>query len=312
MTSVEKVSSIKEPSFDFFSSIICVGWFHSRNLDGIQLLAKTKSLPIFYADDEKEFLSDLNKYFRHSLVLVGNDVFDPPADTTHYYLFGPHIFPHHIKRHTQSVFFNTLCTWVSRKYELVKPSLNLVKIPFPLALPKNEPFSVENRKNVLIYIKNREDTLSFWNPVHKHFKDIFRVFRYGQYVREEYLEYLKTCKYSIFLNGSESQGFAILESFHMGVPAIICDLEYYKENQPYPFILGIDFYKDIKETLEATAVPWFSKNCGAIVKNVDDLENAISYMETNWKTLNPSEEVGKAFSVERFYARLVKLFFKKK
>ena len=49
----------------------------------------------------------------------------------------------------------------------------------------------------------------------------YRIFKYGSYKEEDYINYLQTCKYGIWIGTHESQGFGLQEVLSCDVPLLV-------------------------------------------------------------------------------------------
>ena len=154
-------------------------------------------------------------------------------------------------------------TW-QQEFKFTK--LPMKAIPF--GVDTNRFIGNDTKNNIIVYYKSREPSefkklIEFLNK--KKLK--YRVFNYQQkYQEEDFLNYLKTCKYGIVLGRHESQGFAIQEMLSCNIPLLIWGSKLRKQEYP-----NIPFYNLVKS--EVSTVPYWSDDCGELFHEFSEIEN---------------------------------------
>ena len=107
--------------------------------------------------------------------------------------------------------------------------------------------------DALVYFKRRrkpelEEVLCLL----KNYNQTFRLLEYGKYSPKELHLACSQCKYSVVLDGTESQGIAIESIMSSNLPMFVLDQIYLGE------------FEDLKiqESLQVTSVPYWGEMCG--------------------------------------------------
>lgn len=96
------------------------------------------------------------------------------------------------------------------------------------------------------------------------------VITYGNYQESKYKQLLNTCKFGIFLTGTESQGIAYMEALSSGVPLYVIDInEFFYKRQNYKFI-----------GKNVSAAPYFDDRCGIKCPNLSRLLEFVEKKDT--------------------------------
>lgn len=227
------------------------------------------------------------------------------------FIFGPHfsVFPNNIVRKFNNIHNNAIYIQPSQ------PSVDTWQKEFKFkALPmKAMPFGVDTnrfignekstRNNIVVYYKSRDPAeikllINFLNN-----KNLtYRIFSYQQkYKEENFLSYLKTCKYGIVLGRHESQGFAIQEMLSCDIPLLVWGVTL--RNQEYPYVKE---YINIKSGV--STVPYWSDKCGELFFNHTDLENSFDKFIGKLDTYKPRKFILDNLSIEKCAEKWNKLF----
>jgi len=172
-----------------------------------------------------------------------------------------------------------------------------------------EKFNVgtENRDatNVLIYFKKRIPELltkTIEIVKRKGFNPI--VIKYGSYSEDEYITALRVCSFGIWIGISESQGIGLQEALASNLPLIVVNVNSFWDEFPkpsYPFPRKLKYFKP-------TSAPYFNKECGVLIDTIEELDNAISCINSNLVCYNPSEYINQEVSLEKQANELLNLF----
>ncbi len=83
-------------------------------------------------------------------------------------------------------------------------------------------------------------------------KQSYKILLYGNYSELEFKQALKNCRYSVVLDGTESQGIALQEIMSSNLPMFVFDQIYLGETSDIA----------LRENLRVTSVPYWNDICG--------------------------------------------------
>ena len=266
---------------------------HHKNAESIQ---KYTNLQITYAHQVNEiYQMDLSKY---------DIVFSPcdPINTGMYpnvkFVFGPHfsVFPEEHKMKLlignnmiyiqPSEWAVSACTTAKLSY--TPNNVRFMVVPFGVDTEKyNSVNPLTKRTKVFVYCKSR-------NP-----DDYNKVFHYQRrYSGEEYLEYLHQAKYGIWIDGHESQGFALQEALSCNIPLLVWNVS--SMNQEYG-----QSYDDIP----ATTIPYWDVRCGEYFYEFKQMPDKFKQFQLNMdcQKYRPREYILENLSVAVCEQRFMKM-----
>jgi hypothetical protein len=150
----------------------------------------------------------------------------------------------------------------------------------------------KNESFVLIYFKNR-NKIDLDYVVQKLVeKNIpYRIFAYGAYEEFEYLESIRAAKYAIWLSGTESQGFAIMEALSTSLPILVLDCLNINDNVLDETIVSRPRFPKTFYKILATSSPYFDERCGLKIYLISEIDQAINEMEKKLPQFNPREYI---------------------
>lgn len=226
-----------------------------------------------------------------------------PIDTSKYpnkkFIFGPHfsVFPDDKLKFINNVNNNSIYIQPSEQVMNIWKSLGAEKyiplkvFPFPVNTDK-----FNNVDNIFIYFKRRHPSeliqiLQFIKNKNVNYK----VFNYLKgYDEDEYLGYLKNCKYGIILDAHESQGFAIQEALSCNVPLLVWSSK--KMGDEFD---GFDYtYKNNEGEIDMISVPYWDKRCGEIFYDSQNLEITYNIFISRLNSYKPREFIMENLSLE--------------
>jgi hypothetical protein len=169
-------------------------------------------------------------------------------------------------------------------------------------LPERPPLS--RKPPVLLYYKHR----SPWElaKVEKTLREKgieFHTLVYGAYKQHEYLRFLQTHAYVVWLGCSEGQGLAMGEALAMNVPLLVIDACSLFDTYP----LSYAFPQRLK-SFRTTSAPYFDSRCGIVIDNWQSLSPALDKMQDSWRDFQPREFVRENLSLELQASRFVNFF----
>ncbi len=320
--------------------IICAGWLHDRNAEGLEKGCKLKGIKLERVADVAAARKALE-----STVAAGGSIDDHVVWLTNSYvepndgifarvrlLYGPHNFvlPEgplaanggsagggggggDVGRFPNARF---LCPseWVRDGYlecgGLIAP---MICSPFGLDTDQFAPAGARG-DDILVYFKYRSEAdlhavlteVGRLNKSREKPREV-RVFRYGSYARDEYRNALRQCAYGIWIGGHESQGFALQEALSSGVPLLV-----WTAHSMYDELdkLGRPVFEEHKKKglkLAATTVPYWDDRCGSIVHDLDGLAATLPKFDETFRRFDPRAYVLQHLSIPAAIQKLAAL-----
>lgn len=229
------------------------------------------------------------------------------------FIFGPQFWVLPDKNHpffTQSraehanrCLFTCLSDWIMNMWnEMLDISKsNIPFIPLPFGLDIQQSTKTEIDYDCIIYVKRRHPSLV------DHVKTVveanslrYRVFTYGSYERNDYLNTLRKTRFVIWVGSHESQGFGVEECLATGTPILVYDVTSMKDEYENGYS-----YQDHSENLLATTVPYWDSRCGMIVKtNQEFIDTFGSFLE-KLDSFRPSDYIKETLSDEVCFKRFL-------
>lgn len=184
-----------------------------------------------------------------------------------------------------------------KRYDICS-GLNLEELPFGVDTEKFAPNGCE-RSNVFIYFKHRDPSdLQYIKDTLNRFGIAYRVFEYGYYNEDDYLNFLQTCKYGIWLGAHESQGFALQEALSTDVPLLVWSVTALNQEHGYYYPPGIP----------ATTIPYWNPKCGEVFYNKDEF--VLSLQKIMVGSYKPRDFILNNLSIEICENRFIELIVK--
>jgi len=183
----------------------------------------------------------------------------------------------------KSILFNTLSPWLKKLFDTYAPhpKINYITLPFPVDTERFQP--TKKDKKFFVYIKHVESqrVQAISNLVHDFSYLLHNyescIFTYGSYKEDDYLNYIRTAEFGIWVDAHESQGFALEEALSCNCPLFIYDILSVKDEctddgtHPMAYFQG---------DLPATSASYFDETCGVICKEEESLHNMfISFLQ---------------------------------
>lgn len=306
--------------------ILIIGHLHHKNKQGLIKI-------LDHLNIHHQFVSGLTS----DLTSQYNIIYSPsqPINISLYpnnlFIFGPHfsVFPDNnqlasiqdiINSSNSSDSSNILynrCVYIQpseqtvnlwKKYNANK-YLSLKSFPFPVDTEIFAPsrnILDTNKTNIFIYYKRRHPIELNYIKTQiedNNYKNQYRVFDYVQrYDENDYLNYIRTCKFGIILDAHESQGFAIQEALSCNIPLLVWSTrtmgQEYCNNYTYP-----------NNTDILSTVPYWDYRCGEIFYNLDDYINTYNIFIDNIEKniYKPREYILETLSLQPCAERFINL-----
>ena len=276
--------------------------YHHKNKKGMEMICEYLGYDILYGT-----IADIPKV---------NVIYSPsrPLNVANYpekkFIFGPHlsIFPdsklQQINNKNNSVYIQpspwARDVWINKDAEKYLP---MKSFPFPVETEKFKPtINKSERKNVFVMFKHRKpEELQF---VEKHLKEkniAFRCFRYNGYKEDDYVKYLQTCKYGIWIGRHESQGFALEEALSCDVPLLVWSVTNMRQQHGWtgcPDVPG-------------TTIAFWDERCGEYFENQEDFEKTYETFLNKVDNYKPREFIETTVSVKQCAENFTKIFLNK-
>jgi hypothetical protein len=170
--------------------------------------------------------------------------------------------------------------------------------------------SETDNNSVLVYFKNRNPNLL--EEVTNKLKKVrlnFVLFEYGEYEEEAFLKAVKSSKFGVWIGGSESQGYALLEALSCNLPLLVIDIKDISEVRTHKnkslFSKKAQVYF---EGINISSVPYFNKNCGLVINGMSDFEEKLTFMNLNYHSFEPRAYILEHFTLESTTKNLIQYF----
>lgn len=248
---------------------------------------------------------ELTDFSRAQVVFSADKYFPPEQHKDKKFVFGPHfcVIPNSdvlALQKSGGIYNNMVYIQPSRacitlwEKDFHCKNLKMKVYPFGVDTEKFNP-SFEDipskRTNVFLYYKRRDPSeLKFLTDFLAEKGITFRQFTYGQYTEKDYIEYLSTCKYGIWLGSHESQGFALQEALAMNVPLLVWSTRYMSQEYPYSAE-----YKNFSTI--TTSIPYWENSCGKYFFHKEELEEAWKIFIDNLTLYEPRPYIEKNLSL---------------
>ena len=149
-------------------------------------------------------------------------------------LYGPHhsVFPEGAlcgsrnEEWSSRCVYTTLSDWNYKVFQefCANPAIPYAPLPFGLNPAIEDKSRYPKTMDCLVYYKRRDpEHLKYVTEVLKEKGLAFRVFSYGSYKNENYMEALKYVKFVVWIGSTESQGFSCQECLLSNIPILLWD-----------------------------------------------------------------------------------------
>jgi len=280
--------------------IYVVGNWHQKNKKGLELLQHTQ--PWKGEQDGIILVNhlDLSILQNHDRVIFGPGVdFKQALDYCKTY------------QGDKPIIFNALSPWNKNLYDIYAPNpkVNYIALPFPVDVDKFRP--VDKKKRFFIYVKHveKERVEQISNLLHQYSnlldKYEYRTFRYGSYQEDDYLYYIQSAQFGIWIDAHESQGFALEEALSCDCPLFVYDITSMKDECEDS---GNHPWAHVPFDLPATSASYFDDSCGIICKEKESLHNMFASFLQIIPCYTPRQFVLDHLTTTQFIERLQNIF----
>lgn len=283
---------------------------HHKNVEGIERMCKSMSIMFEKTNDRNRLNTVDYDYLWLPLIFVSPD--DIPENV--YILYGPQyfVFPDNSwlsgprnEKWSKRCVFTVLSEWncIVHKEFIQESVIQMKAIPFGV----NDAISCERIfppiYDCIIYFKNRYPSL-LENVVSSKGL-IYRVFSYGSYSNDDFLNSLRQSKFCIWIGSHESQGFAFQECMMTNTPMLVLDAtsmfdEYNGHNMIYSSLLGT-------KELKATSATCWTDECGEKC-TLDNFLEKLELIQSRFESYNPRKVIVEQRSDKVCMERLLQSF----
>jgi len=240
----------------------------------------------------------------YDIIWAPLDWIDPDRYPQSKILFGPHFFvfpdPSHPlftrmkPEHASRCVYLCLSDWNVQVHKqfISQPIIPFVAIPFGLDIPY-KPKATEMEYDCILYYKAR-------HPSHldQCIQEVqkrglrYKIYRYGSYERNEYLDTLRKTRFVIWIGSHESQGFGFEECLATGTPIYTYDVISMKDE----YVNSSYLYSHIPYPLYATSAPYWDERCGLKVYSIDELKGRFDEFIAALPTYRPADYVSETLT----------------
>ena len=220
------------------------------------------------------------------------------------FIFGPHfsIFPNDKLKIIEgpNAVYNLLSSWIINIWSKNTDYCNVKFIALPFGIDTNK--FLPNQKLVqknrcFLYFKRRNPTqLAFLMNVLINNHIEYKIFKYGEYNENDYIEYLKTCEFGFWLDAHESQGFALQEALSINIPLLVWNVKFMSQE-----------YGSNYQNYEATTIPYWNEQCGEYFYEQNEFEDKYKLFMNKLKTYEPRQYILNNLSMEVCEQKLIDL-----
>jgi hypothetical protein len=275
--------------------------FHHKNKKGLEIICDYLGYNLVYGTEQDIPDADV--------IYCPSRPFNAGKYPNKRFVFGPHlsIFPDNklrsIQNKNNSIYIQpspwARDVWINWKSMDTESLIPVKSFPFPVEVDLFKPEPNAVKENIFVMFKHRNPKeLKFIENYLNNNKVSYKTFRYGGYKQDDYIKYLKTCKYGIWIGRHESQGFALEESLSCNVPLLVWNVSNMRQQHGWngcPDVYGI-------------TIPFWDKTCGEYFYKEEEFEETYNKFLKNLDSYNPREFILNTVSVEQCAENFKKLF----
>jgi len=279
--------------------------YHHKNKKGLEMICQYLNYNLIYGSE--------NDIPNADVIYCPSLPFNASKYSNKRFVFGPHlsIFPDNklrsIENKNNSVYIQPSSwardVWTNWKDMDAEKLIPIKSFPFPVEVDLFKPDEHQIKENVLVMFKYRKNIeLNFIETQLKCKNESYRIFRYGSYKEEDYVKYLETCKYGIWIGTHESQGFGLQEALSCNVPLLVWSVTNMNQQENWRGA------PDVK----ATTIGYWSKTCGEYFYKEDEFEKTFQIFLQNLNNYKPREFILNTVSVKQCADNFERVFLNKK
>ena len=265
---------------------------HPKNRESMERMCKVWNIEFEATNDRSKCNAEDVTILWLPMVWISPDEF--PGK---FILYGPHhfVFPEgpivgpRNEEWSKRCVYTALSDWNVEVFKEFAPEtvIPIVPLKFGVNPAIEDCKSFPKTLDCIVYFKRR-------NPAHlQHCIQTlqllgltYRVFSYGSYKNQEYMDALKTTKFCIWIGTHESQGFAFQECLASNVPILCWDATTMYEELKSDGTAEYERLRGQKQLKSTTATCW-SNCCGRIIYTANELHTTISDMVNTYTKFTP-------------------------
>ena len=290
------------------------GWIHPKNYDAIKRMCNVYNIEFEETTSvERIMLGDYD-------MLLSTKIFIDPAIIPPHIkiIFGPHffVFPSDpiVGKYRDGLekrcVYNTLSEWNKKVHYEIAPDIIMPLVAFPFGVDTEYYKPLETRVieyDCTLYFKHRSiDIINATINLLEHKNLRYNIIVYGKYNQDDYIKKIRTSKFMVVIDGHESQGFALQEAMSCNTPLLVVDATTMYDEMADG--LHSTYHSYYPKQLAATSVPYWSDECGIKIQKLDQLDNALDTMLTNYTKYNPRKYVENNLSDKICMKRIMDYF----
>lgn len=262
-----------------------------NTIRGLELIGVNVNLNGDIAEFDSNWIHDDLRAYAHAIAIEKPILFGPNL------VANPQELPFFWRKPANGSICLVPSEWVAKAWNSCFRSDGLVIKAWAAGIDTNtfSPIQKDDDQNepfVLIYFKNRNKLELDYVVQKLAEKNIaYRIFAYGAYDEFKYLESLRSAKYAIWLSGTESQGFAMMEALSANLPILNIDCLNINYNVLDETIVTKPRFPKEFSKIRASSSPYFDERCGLIIELISGVDQAINEMEMKLSQYNPREYI---------------------
>jgi hypothetical protein len=290
--------------------LLHIGGGHPRNVEFIQRACRLFNIAYIHTDN---FNFEDESY---DIIWSPMGWINPDKYPHSKIIFGPQfwVFPNSSEplftqanpEHSKRCIYVCLSDWIQKVFtEFVPESQQVIPfVPIPFGLDVVSKPKGEIELDCIIYFKARHPAILGSCKAFVESKGLrYKVYQYGSYSREEYLDTLTKTKFAIWIGSHESQGFALQECLATGTPIYLWDVTSMKDEWYSGFS-----YQGHSERLLATSAPYWSDECGLKVYSQMEFETRFDEFCSRLTTYQPAQYVQRTLTDRVCFQRFLDAF----
>lgn len=278
------------------------GDWHHKNAHSLELLNRYENVSVKEWNGERDGIILCNHLDTNVIENYENVVLGPGID----FFQGLHFFKNY--NGERKIIFNGLSSSIVDLHNIyaVNDKVGYIAIPFPVDVDRFHP-AMEKKKRFFLYFKSvHSSRLHFVIQYIQEHPEIFaeyeyKIFTYGQYQEDYYLDWIKQSVFGIWVGRHESQGFAFQEAMSCGCPLFVYDIETIKDE----CINDVHYiYIHKQGDYPLTSASYFDETCGIIYKKGEDIHAKFQEFHKQLSNYQPRKFVIDYLTCSQFIEKL--------
>ncbi len=185
------------------------------------------------------------------------------------------------------------------KYDMVPMIVSPTGVDTEYFCPSNDISKITNNENVFLYYKpklpEQEKKFALMTEFLNKKNIKYKIFEYGKYKEVDYLKFLDTASFGIWVGVKETQGIALEEALSMNVPLFVWNHTWKfiwdnKQKNPFEPIQN--------EICLGNTTPYWDDTCGIVFNEFGELEQSFDKFICNIQMFKPREFILKKLTIK--------------